>query len=442
MPSQRSRAPRPSRTRKDLQVPSRADSGYPQAPEAPFTPGQIVAKHYEIRSVLGEGGMGLVYEAHDRALNRRVAIKVGRENTNKSFLRAEAQALAAIRHPCLTTVYAFTEEGRYELIIMELIRGTSLRRHMEQRRRARQPFTVEETLDLAAAVAEGLSVVHRAGVAHRDVKPSNIMLAPRNRVVVLDFGLFRAECAPGETEPVGSPEYMAPEVILGKLDSGSGHLCDVYGLGIVLFEMLVGTVPFEAAATRDVLQKHLNEPVPDLRRLRPEVPPALAELVSDMLAKAPKDRPQSAEVVAWQARAIRAQPNRALSSRPPEAVRVVVVESDPDTAELVTLYLRRAARGATVRVADDGDHALRLVRSGAPTAVLVGTGLQGMSAVDFVTYLRSTGAVDDACIILYGDAATAPDADFLQELGRTRFVPTGPSMAEGLLAAVRSMRTS
>jgi serine/threonine-protein kinase len=258
--------------------------------------GSIVAGTYELRSLLGSGGMAQVYEGHDLHLDRHVAVKVARANLGEA-LRSEGRALAAIRHPLVVGVFhAGVHEG-FDYLVMERILGRSLREHLDER--AGVPMSIRGVVALLHMLAEALSVVHEAGLAHRDLKPDNVMMRPGDRVVLTDFGLTRAEFLGAGERMSGSPNYMAPEVILRQEKRGAGHLVDLYALGIVAFELLVGRTPFERTHWVKTFEAHLSEPPPDPRSLRADVPDDLAELVARLLAKDPLDRPESAEEVVW-----------------------------------------------------------------------------------------------------------------------------------------------
>ena len=168
-------------------------------------PGDLVGGTYEILRVIGEGGMGQVFEAEDRTLHRRVAIKVGWPEGDARALRMEAQALSALRHPSMVTIHHLVHEGGIDFVVMERIYGVSLATHISRRRAAKQPFTIGEVVHVLAELADGLAVVHGAGLAHRDVKPANVMLAPKERVVLMDFGLSRAEAEKiADSTPTGN----------------------------------------------------------------------------------------------------------------------------------------------------------------------------------------------------------------------------------------------
>jgi serine/threonine-protein kinase len=267
-------------------------------PDAPLLPsGTVLAGVYEVRGLLGSGGMAQVFDARDRALDRRVAVKIAWPNA-VSALRAEGRALAALQHPSVVGVFHAGTQGDLEYLVLEYIAGESLRAHLDERRLEGAPLPIDAGLALVRAIAGALAVVHGAGLSHRDLKPDNVMVAPGGRVVLTDFGLSRSELAVADDDIGGSPGYMAPEVILRRVLPGQGHLVDLYALGVVAYELLVGRPPFQGDHWSQTLRAHLGEAPPDPREQRPEVPEAAAQLVLELLAKKPEERPRSAEDVA------------------------------------------------------------------------------------------------------------------------------------------------
>ncbi len=182
-------------------------------------PGDVLDDVYEIQAKLGEGGMGQVFDAFDRRLFRHVAIKVARPGTSVS---REAKALAALGvHPSIVTVHALGVHQGLEYAVMSRIGGVTLQQYLEQRFADGQALTIPEVLHIGVALAEALAFVHDAGMAHRDVKPANVILAPRDRVVLTDFGIFRPECDHSSSPLVwGTPEYMAPEQAFSEIAPG------------------------------------------------------------------------------------------------------------------------------------------------------------------------------------------------------------------------------
>jgi len=235
-------------------------------------------------------------------------------------------------------------------VVMERVAGVNLATHIRRRTNAGKPFAVADAIDILAGVAEGLAAVHRAGIAHRDIKPDNIMLAPGGRVVIMDFGVFVPEFAMGDHSAAsGSPAYMAPETISGSVGGGGGFLVDVYALGVMAFELLTGELPFPGATPREVYMKHLAEKPPTMRSKRADVPAPLDTLVSALLHKDASERPQSLDEVAHQLRSMivsttagrslvpAPSSRRMAAARPPPSKRTsssrVIIEETPVVIE-------------------------------------------------------------------------------------------------------------
>jgi serine/threonine-protein kinase len=260
-----------------------------------FQPGQIVGGCYEIRTLLGAGGMGQVYEANDRALNRLVAIKVAWPDVGPDPLRREAQVLAAFRHPGLVSVHALVSNGGFDFMVLERLSGVTL---AESLMRTPTGMPVGECLDLLIAMAQALQPLHVSGLAHADLKPANIMLVPGGRLVLLDFGIARIEqMRSGSQRISGSPHYMAPETVRGTVQVGAAHLIDLYALGVIAFAALAGKPPYDHENPVELMMQHVHVPTPHVASLRAEVPPALDRLIVDLMAKDPSDRPADVEVL-------------------------------------------------------------------------------------------------------------------------------------------------
>lgn len=269
----------------------------PRAPE-PDRVGQIVGP-YRLGRRLGQGGMGVVHEAIDARLDRKVALKLVRRredgsSTSRRRLLREARAAASIHHPDVATVYEVGEHDDETWIAMELIGGRTLRERM-----AGAALPVAEATRIALRVARALGAAHRLGIVHRDLKPENVMCTDDGGVKVVDFGL--ATLAPASREDgavdetsltgdriVGTPSYMAPEQTKGD---PLGPPADVFALGVVLYEMLTGRRPFEGKTPVAIaIAADRDRPVA-IRSLRPAVPPALAAVVERCIAKHPGARP-------------------------------------------------------------------------------------------------------------------------------------------------------
>jgi urea transport system substrate-binding protein len=280
-------------------------------PQAPDELGRLGG--YRALRVLGEGGMGIVFEAEDPALHRRVALKVMRPELTTEPLRQrflqEARAAASLPHDHIVTVYQVGQEADAPFLAMELLRGESL----EDRLARERWLPLAEALNITRQVSEGLAVAHEGGLVHRDIKPANLWLesggpgAPFKRVKVLDFGLARLQGSGANLtksgQVVGTPSYMAPEQAYGLPVDGRA---DLYSLGCVLYRMLTGLAPHEGAAEDTLAQLEAvaaGRPRP-AEELVPNLPPAVARLLRDLLARAPDDRPASARALLERLRAV------------------------------------------------------------------------------------------------------------------------------------------
>jgi len=250
---------------------------------------------YEVQEFLGQGGMGDVYSALDRRLGRLVALKVLRPGASQDqasltrFLR-EARAVASLDHPSFVTVFDVADDPQQPFIVMELVQGESLETLLRRERTVRP----ERAAAIAADIADAIAIAHDAGIVHRDLKPSNVMITSSGTLKVLDFGIARAMAwTPLTSRKIiqGTVEYISPEQARGEpLDGRS----DVYSLGVLLYEMLLGRPPFTNENPVALLYKHLEETPAAPHTIDPQIPLALSHIVMRSLAKAPSDRPSSA----------------------------------------------------------------------------------------------------------------------------------------------------
>jgi serine/threonine-protein kinase len=262
-------------------------------------PGSLFANRYEVKELLGAGGMGVVYRAFDRELQEPVAIKTLRAealaggNVALERFKQEIRLARRIAHRNVVRTYDLGEVGGTYYLTMEYVEGTSLKQLIASR--GKLPIPV--TLTIGKQLCRALEVAHAEGVIHRDIKPQNMVVEPNGFLKVMDFGIARLANPPqgkGLTEAgmsIGTPDYMSPEQLSGsELDARS----DLYAAGVVLFECVTGRVPFEAETTWALVAKHLEEEPPDPRTLNGAVPEGLARLILRAMAKAPTDRYQSA----------------------------------------------------------------------------------------------------------------------------------------------------
>ena len=420
-------------------IPSSPSTSPP--PRALLQPGEVVGGAYEVRELLGEGGMGQVYEAQDLALQRRVAIKMSWPTTARGLVRREAIALAAIRHPSMVVVHGVGEHENLEYVVMERVYGVPLDDYLARRTR----LTPSEALAILIPLADALSAVHAGSIAHRDVKPANIMLAPRGRLVLMDFGIFLSESHVGDQEFVsGTPEYMAPEAILGRIEARAAPQVDLYAFGVLIYQMFAGEVPFQGDDRRAVLQAHIMTPPPPLT----SAPPKIAALVSELLAKDPDMRPASMEVVLWRLRAIaehtppdppqQEEPSDDEDEDAPPPLHVLVVDDDEAILKLLAMIVKRALPTCTLATARGGEEALNRIRTQSPGLMLLDLHMPKMSGVELCMYLRGAPHLAERCTIVPVSAgAQEPDLQLLHQLGITQFVSKGSRLSERLTPILR-----
>ena len=259
--------------------------------------GMLIADRYEILEKVGTGGMADVYKSKDHTLNRYVAVKVLKqefsENANfVSKFRVEAQAAAGLMHPNIVNVYDVGEEKGIYYIVMELVDGITLKNYIAKRGR----LGYKEAVTIALQVSMGLEVAHRNHIIHRDIKPQNIIISRDGKVKVTDFGIAKAATSDTITSNVmGSVHYTSPEQARGGF---SDEKSDVYSLGVTLYEMLTGEVPFDGETTVAIAIRHIQEPMPSPRKINPDIPYSVDQIVLKCCEKSPDRRYQNMQELA------------------------------------------------------------------------------------------------------------------------------------------------
>jgi predicted Ser/Thr protein kinase len=325
-----------------------------------LTKGSVIASRYEILSLLGKGGMGMVYKAQDRLLEEVVAIKVLRSEfaqdpAMSQRFRSEIKLARKVSHPNVCRIHEYGEDGSISYISMALIEGTDLRRVLL---RSREGLPTEEAFRLALQVTEGLQAIHDVGIIHRDLKSPNIVCDKETGGArLMDFGIAKDSRTSGGLtavgEVMGTPEYMSPEQCRGNpLDFRS----DIYSLGIVIYEIFTGRVPFLGDSVMATLLKQVEDPLPLDGPAAARIPPSLAPVLGKALAKKPADRYATAAEVAEALREAQKQPHeplqaeRAAETPGPTRALEPVGERRRDTRLpiAVDLILRRLGTGGSV----------------------------------------------------------------------------------------------
>jgi serine/threonine protein kinase len=340
--------------------------------------GELIAGRYELEKLVGSGGMSNVFRAHDRLLERTVALKILHEQYTRDDdyverFRREARAVAKLAHPNIVTVIDRGEQDGRQFIVFEYVDGQNLKELTRD-----GPLEVQQAIGLTLQVAGALSFAHERGLVHRDVKPQNVLLNEDGQAKVTDFGIARSLDVQGVTHTgtvLGTSDYIAPEQARGqRVDPKT----DIYSLGAVLYELLVGEVPFAGDNFVAVAMRHVSEPAPSVLEHRPDCPPRLDFAIQRAMAKDPDDRFASMEDFAAELEACRAE----LDGRGDEGATMIVPPARPPRATqrrarrfpvtplLIVLAGALVAVGAYLLLRDDG--ARSVLPNGTPSeAVLV-----------------------------------------------------------------------
>ncbi len=328
--------------------------------------GTVLSGRYKLEAKLGSGGMSTVYLARDGTLDRQVAVKVMHREMSEQpdqleRFRQEARAVAKISHPNVVAVIDAGEDGGHPYIVFEYVEGETLK----QRIARVGALDTQEALAYAIEVARGLTVAHARNMVHRDIKPQNVLIDAEGRAKLTDFGISRQLEQDGMTATgrvLGTTDYVAPEQAMGHpVDPRS----DIYSLGVVLYEMLVGQVPFHADSQVGVAMKHVNEELPDVQQRRPDISAAAALVVERATAKEPGDRYQEVgemiddlstalEVEAARAGSTTGEATSILDAVPP-AKRKLSARTRWSWAAIALLVLVGAGALLAVQLVGDGD---------------------------------------------------------------------------------------
>ncbi|TVR19032.1 MAG: serine/threonine protein kinase [Anaerolineaceae bacterium] len=252
----------------------------------------ILKGRYHLISQLASGGMAVVYKGVDQKLGRTVAVKILRPSLTAdpvfiTRFENEARSIANLSHPNIVIVHDVDSDGATNYIVMELVDGSDLKKVI----RTHGALPLERMMNLSIQICKGLGFAHRARIVHADVKPQNVLLTKNDVVKITDFGIAQAL---SDTQPAaraevvwGSPHYFAPEQAQGEKPTAAA---DVYSIGIVMFEMLAGRLPYTGASQQDLAMAHIQAPIPDVRDFNPSVPADLAIVIKKVMSKKPNDR--------------------------------------------------------------------------------------------------------------------------------------------------------
>ena len=261
--------------------------------------GRTIGNRYQIESILGRGGMSSVYKAHDPNLKRTVALKIIHNHLtdNPDFLlrfEREAAVIAQLRHNNIVQVHDFNHDGDTYFMVMEFVPGETLSKKLDALKQARMRMPLRDTIRILTTICEAVDYAHQKRMIHRDLKPANVMINLMGEPVLMDFGIARMIGGQSHTDTgvaMGTAAYMAPEQVQGQRGD---HRADIYSLGIILFELLSGDPPYGGESTYQIMLKHVNNPLPDIKNIEANTPSSLVLILEKALEKNPDYRYQTA----------------------------------------------------------------------------------------------------------------------------------------------------
>ena len=275
--------------------------------------GRTIGDRYQIQELIGQGGMSAVYKAYDPNLRRVVAVKLIHSHLSQDpqFVRRfeeEATAVAQMRHPSIIQVYDFNNEGKTYFIVFEFVPGESLRARLRRTLEAKRRLDLTKIVDYSATVADALDYAHSRGIIHRDIKPANVMINVHDQAILMDFGIVKIVGGDTHTATgavLGTARYISPEQVRGE---SVDYRTDIYSMGVMLYETSSGRPPYEADSAITVMMMHVNDPIPDIRSARPDMPASLANVITRAMAKNRAERFQSAAELALAIRSVGSDP--------------------------------------------------------------------------------------------------------------------------------------
>ncbi len=358
--------------------------------------GRRIRNRYEVIEHLGDGSTATVYKAIDTRLGRDVALKVllpqVRDATRKRFFH-EASAVAQLNHPNIMSIYDSDEDDDHYFLVVEYVAGKSLAAYI--------PSAPEQVVNLGNQIALALNYAHERGVIHRDIKPANIKVTLEGQVKIMDLGLAlgrESKRMTAEGMIIGTPAYLSPEQAQGHtLD----HRTDIYSLGIVLYEMLTGQLPFDADDIRALLIQQVRQPAPPPRLIVPEIPASLEQVILKALEKQPARRFQSCRIMAEALQdslnALTPPDAPTLPRRPTEAVphsgqratRLLLADDHNVLRKALASSLEARAEFLVIGEANDGDSALQQTLTLMPDVLLLDLNMPGRGGLDVLPEIRS-----------------------------------------------------
>jgi eukaryotic-like serine/threonine-protein kinase len=407
-----------------------------------FESGTVLEGKFEIQHCVGRGAMGEVFLATDVNLKRSVAVKalsaLHRSDEVVGRFRSEAESMARVDHPNVVKIYSFGTHEEKPYFVMEFLDGESLAEFIDRRLVMQEVVHLDEVIGLLSQVCRGLGTIHAQGIVHRDVKPANVMITTTYRVALADFGLVGmiTDDESQEVAVYGTPVYIAPERFDSRpLTPDLAHSCDIYSLGIILYELLTGEAPFDHDDTMTLLGMHATAVVPRASRLRPDIPPAIDDVIRKAMAKDPEDRHESAE--AFRRALLDARETGMSLEAIENDFTALVVEPDAKAAVSKVRAVKMAHPAATVLTVADGDMALVFIREMRPELIILDGDAPGLNALELCALLQEEKLLVGSQVVVLTPRADSVEARYLKELGVTEVLQkpiSGPQLVKVIRA--------
>jgi eukaryotic-like serine/threonine-protein kinase len=433
-------------TKRELFVPDRPTPvhGTPMPPAPDAAPpwegpqaGTLIDNAYRVIGPLGQGGMGMVVLALDERLQREVAIKlirpahVANQKARDRFL-IEARAMARVRHENVVEIFSFGEIHGSPYFVMEYIPGSNVANWLDDLILEGKLPSIDEALGYLDQICRGLSAIHASGAVHGDLKPSNILLGPASRVAIADLGLsrlFDTSGRIGEHPMAGTPAYLAPEFSRNDLPPHLHQRSDIYSLGVIAYEMVVGEPPYDIVSTQDMLRAH-KAPPPLPSRVRPELHEAFDAPLLSALCVDPVQRTPLADELRKQL--LRARESITAQRK---QLRILLADDDNDFLALARETLAFGFPGARIETVHDGDAALAAIDREPASLAVIDLDMPGMNGVELTAALRANYSMP---IVVCTASGGAPDWRLLSSLGADGFL-VKPIDPYALIALARKM---
>lgn len=403
--------------------------------------GELIDRRFLVREHLGRGGMGAVVLADDVQLGRPVAIKLltpdlARTEALRARFLAEARAMGGVRHENVAQIYSY---GTYEsepYIVMEYVPGQTVMEFMQRHRPSGTGLAMDESVGIVEQVCRGLAAIHAVGIIHGDIKPSNVLIGPGFRAVVVDFGLMRwLGDAEDMSVVVGTPAYIPPEVVQAdSLDLRLTPAADVYALGVTAYEMLAGRLPFVVHTVDELFEVHLRDArAPRLSDLRPDLPVAFDEVFARVLSGDLSQRYRSADEFRRALVAARSQVATAIGT-----AQILIADADGDFRATTSVLLEGALPQTVARGVRDSRELARLLDLEAIDLVILDLGLPGGSAYELLQDLRASTRGASIPIVVVSQDVSATEWSTLRSMGADVCLPK-PVDASTLVAVTRRL---